>query len=222
MYSSSDLGRDIKEAHTGGDVEGQFLSMSLHGGNSNPFSRRSRSRSGNCLGYNKAMRYRLRTLLIIGTIGTVLILILVWFSTPPDPNVPRDPAAKKATDDIRELLHSAMSLEVVEAGDAVVLRSRLFQTETLHRLAEAATIIEVEVTNVPRSIVANAYIKFRIKQFDDVLQEYHFLYHDSLVDNSKKDEPEGYWTILRMSPTFSRIFLNELTENFPPKNDPNF
>jgi hypothetical protein len=57
------------------------------------------------------MRYRLRTLLLAVAIIPPLLGAIVWFLTPLDPNVPRDPASQKATADLRQLLPSETSLE---------------------------------------------------------------------------------------------------------------
>jgi hypothetical protein len=131
---------------------------------------------------------------------------LVWIVTPPDPNIPRSPASKKATAEIRELLAAASSLEIVEAGNAIPLRSMSFEGESLKKLAQAAIIVDVEVTNVPTTVVANAYIHFRLMKDDEVLQDYWFNYSDHLVDDSSKHNPSGHWTTLTMSPSFAHEF----------------
>jgi hypothetical protein len=71
--------------------------------------------------------------------------------------------------------------------------------------------MDVEVTNIPSTIVANAYIHFRLMKDGEVLQDYWFHYSDHLVDDSPKHNPGGYWTILTMSPSFAYKFLDELT-----------
>ena len=159
------------------------------------------------------MRYRLRTLLILLAVVLPLVAGIVWIGTPSDPNVPRDARSKKATTDFRQLLSSATSLEIVEAGDAVRLRSNSFQGKSLERLAGAATIVNVDVSNIPTSIVANAYMHIRLTKDGAVLQEYWFHYPDSLVDDSPKNNPDGYWTRLTLAPKFANAFLDELTTN---------
>jgi hypothetical protein len=157
------------------------------------------------------MRFRLRTLLIGAAVIPIIISAIVWICASPNPNIPRTPASKKATSDLRQLLLSATSLEVVEAGDAMHLRAKSFQGKPLKRLAEAVTIHDLYVTDVPETVVANAYIHFRLMKDDEVLQDYWFRYPDSLVDDSPKHNPGGHWTILNLSPRFAREFLSELT-----------
>lgn len=91
-----------------------------------------------------------------------------------------------------------------------------FQGTSLERLATAATIVSVDVSNLPTSVVENANIHIRLTTDEAVLQEYWFIYPDSLVDDSPQNNPEGYWTDLTMSPKFANAFLKELTTNLSP------
>ena len=156
------------------------------------------------------MRYRLRTLLLAVAIVPPLLGAIVWFFTPSDPNVPRDPASRKATADLRQLLLSATSLEVIEAGDATPPRAKSFDRATLKRLADAEAIIEVISTkDIAFSVVENAYLHFRLLDGDKVLEEYWFWYPNALhkTSDDDSDDPHRYY----MSPNFSRVLLTELT-----------
>jgi hypothetical protein len=161
------------------------------------------------------MRYRVRTLLIFATLMPPLLAALIWViianSFPEIRDRPRDSHARKATNDVRKLFESATELKIIDAGDAFTFRSKSFHAEVLKRLAKVAVISEVEVSNVPESIVANGYVRFQLQKGDKVLQEYMYLYSNSLVDASPKNNPAGYWTKLKMSEAFDREFRNELT-----------
>ena len=157
------------------------------------------------------MRYRLRVLHLIGAVISVGLACLIWNSLPPSPNGPHSPEAKKATAELRDLLMSATSLEILDAGDAVPPRAKSVRGATLERLAQAATIQEAEKTTGSLMVVENANIRFRLMKSDEVLQEYWFLYHNILIDNSHTRDADKPYTILYMTPKFADTFLRELT-----------
>src|SRR5689334_14708699 len=98
------------------------------------------------------MRYHLRTLMIVLAIAPPVPGLLIWLMTPPDPNIPRDPASKKATADLRQLFLSATSLEIIEAGSTWTLRANSFQGESLKKLAGEATVVHVEVMDATMTV----------------------------------------------------------------------
>src|SRR5688572_1757543 len=124
------------------------------------------------------MRFRLRTLLILAGVAPPILAFLVWANTPPDPERPRNAAAREATAELRQLLASATSLEIVEAGNAFPPRAKSFEGPTLKRIADAANIVEVFVLekDVSFTVVQDAYLHFRIMKNEQVLREYWFLY----------------------------------------------
>jgi hypothetical protein len=152
------------------------------------------------------MRYRFPLLLLVGAISSIVIGWLIWHSMLPNPNHSLSPAAKKASAQLRDLLISATSLEILHAGDAMLLRAKSFQGAALERLAEAATIKEVNLADDGTyTVVENANIRFRLMKGDDELVEYWFLFPDVLVGTSE-DSPRLY-----MSPSFADSLLRELT-----------
>jgi hypothetical protein len=106
-------------------------------------------------------------------------------------SVPRNSSSRKATADIRQLFQSATSLEIVEAGSAIPLRAKSFHGDSLQRLAKAATIYDLDKTNIPSTVVADAYVHFQLMKDGTVLQEYWFRYLDYLVDDSPGHNREG-------------------------------
>src|SRR5690242_7463203 len=108
------------------------------------------------------LRYKLRTLLLIGALSPIVIAGLVWVLTPADPNVPPNPASQKATAEIRQMLLSATSLEIIEAGNAIRLGAESFDGESLKRLAQNATIVDVKLRNraAATTYVENLFVHF--------------------------------------------------------------
>jgi hypothetical protein len=161
------------------------------------------------------MRFNLRAMLIFATIVPPVLAVLIWVALwnifPELRDRPRDARSRKATEDFRQLLLSATELQILEAGDAFSLREKSFHGQSLKRLADAVAIVDVKVTNIPSTVVVDAYITFRLLKDDNVLGEYTYRYTNYFVDASSTNNPQGHWTILTMSEKFSRAFIHELT-----------